>query len=49
MTNMTPPITVLTLGVNDVGRALAFYRDGLRLQTDGIIGKEFERGAVAFF
>lgn len=46
---MRPRITVLTLGVNDLERALVFYRDGLRLRTDGIIGTEFEHGAVAFF
>ncbi|MER9564753.1 MULTISPECIES: VOC family protein [unclassified Mesorhizobium] len=28
---------------------LAFYRDGLGLPTEGIIGREFEHGAVAFF
>jgi len=28
---------------------LHFYRDGLGLKTDGIIGREFEYGAVAFF
>ena len=46
---MKPRITVLTLGVDDLERAVAFYRDGLGLQTAGIIGKEFEHGAVAFF
>jgi uncharacterized protein len=46
---MKPRITVLTLGVDDLERALRFYRDGLGLPTDGIIGKEFEYGAVAFF
>jgi catechol 2,3-dioxygenase-like lactoylglutathione lyase family enzyme len=46
---MDPRITVLTLGVNDLERALAFYRDGLGLPTDGIVGREFEHGAVAFF
>lgn len=46
---MTPRITVLTLGVNDLEKAVAFYRDGLGLKTEGIIGKEFEHGAVAFF
>ena len=46
---MKPRITVITLGVNDLERALAFYRDGLGLPTQGIIGKEFEYGAVAFF
>ncbi len=42
-------VTVLTLGVDDLGRAVAFYRDGLGLKTDGIVGQEFEHGAVAFF
>jgi uncharacterized protein len=46
---MKPRITVLTLGVDDLERAVSFYRDGLGLQTEGIIGKEFEHGAVAFF
>lgn len=46
---MKPRITVLTLGVNDLDRAVEFYRDGLGLQTEGIIGKEFDYGAVAFF
>jgi catechol 2,3-dioxygenase-like lactoylglutathione lyase family enzyme len=46
---MKARITVLTLGVDDLERAVRFYRDGLGLQTEGIIGKEFEHGAVAFF
>ena len=46
---MEPHITVITLGVSDLERSLAFYRDGLGLPTDGIIGREFEHGAVAFF
>lgn len=46
---MKPRITVLTLGVDDVERAVTFYRDGLGLPTQGIIGQEFEHGAVAFF
>ena len=46
---MQPRITVLTLGVDDLERALHFYRDGLGLPTDGIVGQEFEHGAVAFF
>ncbi len=46
---MKPRITVITLGVDDLERALAFYRDGLGLRTEGIIGAEFEHGAVAFF
>ena len=46
---MKPRITVLTLAVADLERSVAFYRDGLGLATEGIIGKEFENGAVAFF
>ncbi|WP_339241765.1 VOC family protein [Paenibacillus sp. FSL F4-0243] len=46
---MKPRITVITLGVDDLERALVFYRDGLGFPTEGIIGKEFEHGAVAFF
>lgn len=45
---MKPRITVITLGVDDLERALVFYRDGLGFPTEGIIGKEFEHGAVAF-
>ena len=46
---MKPRISVLTLGVADLERSLAFYRDGLGLHTEGIVGREFEHGAVAFF
>src|SRR5690348_451191 len=46
---MTPRVTILTLGVDDLERALAFYRDGLGLATEGIVGQEFEFGAVVFF
>jgi catechol 2,3-dioxygenase-like lactoylglutathione lyase family enzyme len=46
---MKPRITVITLGVEDLERAVAFYRDGLGWPTDGIVGREFEHGAVAFF
>jgi len=46
---MKPRITVITLGVDDLDRALAFYRDGLGLPSKGIVGREFEYGAVAFF
>ena len=46
---MRPRITLITLGVNDLEKALAFYRDGLGLQTEGIVGTEFEHGAVVFF
>ena len=46
---MEARITVLTLGVEDLEVSLAFYRDGLGFSTEGIIGTEFEHGAVAFF
>jgi hypothetical protein len=46
---MKPRITVITIGVDDLEKSLAFYRDGLGLPTQGIIGAEFEHGAVAFF
>lgn len=46
---MEPRLTVLTLGVEDLPRALAFYRDGLGWPTPGIVGQEFAHGAVAFF
>ena len=46
---MKPRISLVTLGVDDLERSPAFYRDGLGLPTDGIAGTEFEHGAVAFF
>ena len=46
---MQPHVTFITLGVDDLERALAFYRDGLGLATKGIVGTEHENGAVAFF
>jgi catechol 2,3-dioxygenase-like lactoylglutathione lyase family enzyme len=46
---MQPRITLLTLGVDDLERALAFYRDGLGFPTRGIVGQEYEHGAVVFF
>lgn len=46
---MDARITLITLGVSDLERAVAFYRDGLGLPSEGIVGREFEHGAVAFF
>ncbi len=40
---------MITLGVDDLERSVAFYRDGMGLPTEGVIGEEFEYGAVAFF
>jgi uncharacterized protein len=52
---MQPRIHVITLAVDDLDRAVEFYRDGLGLQTPGVIGTEFAgddtnpAGAVAMF
>jgi uncharacterized protein len=45
---MKPRITVITLGVDNLERSLTFYRDGLGFTTQGIIGEQFEYGAVVF-
>jgi len=46
---MSPRITLITLGVDDLERSVSFYRDGLGWSTKGIVGSEIENGAVAFF
>lgn len=46
---MRPRISIITLGVDDLERALTFYRDGLGLPTRGIVGTEYPHGAVVFF
>jgi len=52
---MEPRVHVITLAVEDLDRALAFYRDGLGLDSPGIVGTEFAgdaqnaAGAVAMF
>ncbi|MFV0283329.1 MAG: VOC family protein [Castellaniella sp.] len=46
---MKARISVLTLAVADLEASLVFYRDGLGLPTEGIVGREFAHGAVAFF
>ena len=46
---MKPRITLLTIGVDDLERSLKFYRDGLGFPSKGIMGTEFEHGAVAIF
>lgn len=52
---MKPRINVITLGVRDLERSLAFYRDGLGLATKGVVGTEYTdevtgaAGAVVFF
>lgn len=46
---MKASISVITLGVDDLEKAVAFYRDGLGFPTEGIVGQDIEHGAVAFF
>jgi uncharacterized protein len=46
---MKARMNVITLGVSDLERSLAFYRDGLGLPTKGVTGTQFEDGAVVFF
>lgn len=44
MLNMEPRISIITLGICDLGRSVKFYRDGLKLPTNY---KEGE--GIAFF
>ena len=52
---MKPRIHVVTLGVDNLERTLAFYREGLGLPSQGIVGAEFvgdddhPSGAAAMF
>ena len=38
---MRAQILFITLAVDDLDRALAFYRDGLGWPTEGVVGQEF--------
>lgn len=42
-------INILTLGVNNLEKSLKFYQNGLGWQTKGIVGTEFENGAIVVF
>ncbi|MEX1220563.1 MAG: VOC family protein [Idiomarina sp.] len=46
---MPAAVSFITLTVASLERAVNFYRDGLGWQTEGIIGTDYENGAVAFF
>jgi catechol 2,3-dioxygenase-like lactoylglutathione lyase family enzyme len=52
---MDPRIDVITLAVADLDRALSFYRDGLGLESEGVIATEYvgdestPAGATALF
>ena len=45
---MRPLVHVITLGVADLERSLAFYRE-LGFRSEGIIGTEFPGGTAAMF
>jgi uncharacterized protein len=42
---MEPRIHVVTLGVSDLERSLAFYRDGLGFPSSGITGTQYPESA----
>lgn len=52
---MDARIDIITLAVRDLDRALAFYRDGLGLESRGVVATEFvgsdttPAGAIAMF
>lgn len=52
---MKPRVNVITLAVDDLERALVFYRDGVGLQTNGIVASDLvdqktgAAGAIVIF
>ena len=52
---MEPRLNVITLAVDDLERALVFYRDGLGLQTKGVVATDLvdektgAAGAIVIF
>ena len=52
---MRAKIFFVTLAAADLGRSVAFYRDGLGWPTEGIVGQKFQDevtgadGTIAFF
>lgn len=46
---MKQRINLLTLGVSDLKKSMKFYQEGFGWQTQGIVGTEFENGAVVLF
>ncbi|HEY2580463.1 MAG TPA: VOC family protein [Mucilaginibacter sp.] len=46
---MKQRINILTLGVNDLKRSMEFYQNGFGWQTQGIVGAEYENGAIVLF
>jgi predicted lactoylglutathione lyase len=46
---MDQRINMLTLGVQDLKKSMKFYQKGLGWKTKGIVGTEYENGAVVLF
>lgn len=46
---MKPHVSIITLGVGNLEKAVRFYRDGLGWKTRGIVGVDHDFGAAAFF
>ena len=46
---MKPRVNVLTIGVDNLEKSYEFYHNGLGFASKGIVGTEFEHGAIAFF
>jgi len=46
---MRQRINLLTVGVADLVQSMEFYQKGFGWQTKGIVGKEYEHGAVVMF
>jgi uncharacterized protein len=46
---MKQRINLITLGVKDLKKSMEFYQKGLDWKTKGIVGSEYENGAVVLF
>lgn len=46
---MKPHVSIITLAVGNLEKSVRFYRDGLGWKTRGIVGADYDHGAVAFF
>lgn len=46
---MKQRLNILTLGVKDLKKSMEFYQKGLGWQTQGIVGAEYENGAIVLF
>jgi uncharacterized protein len=46
---MKQRVNLLTLGVFDLKKSMKFYQDGFGWETKGIVGTEYENGAVVLF